>query len=160
MLSKLIVLKIITSTIFNINFLKKYSFYINMILLSVLFFNPISRVIVIATNRTTANNNKHIITSMLLEFCEYDNYFFCMLLFYHQVRCQLYSIFHFYILLLIYRLDVFSHEQFLICKYSPILHALLHLLLCVLGFHTIFGRAPSIQYFTLTHTFIMIPFLL
>ena len=70
MLSKLIVLKIITSTIFNINFLKKYSFYINMILLSVLFFNPISRVIVIATNRTTANNNKHIITNMLLEFCE------------------------------------------------------------------------------------------
>ena len=41
-----------------------------MILLSVLFFNPISRVIVIATNRTTANNNKHIITNMLLEFCE------------------------------------------------------------------------------------------
>ena len=50
-----------------------------------------------------------------------------MLPFYQQVRFQLYLVSYPHMLKLIYQIDVFLHEQFLIAKYSSILHALLQL---------------------------------
>ena len=54
----------------------------------------------------------------------------------------------------------FSQKQFLTSKYSSISHALLHSQSTVQGFHIIiFTRTPVIHFFTLTPTFIIIPFL-
>ena len=97
----------------------------------------------------TISNKKYIITNEIewirqLFFC-----FFCT--FCIQVKFQLYLISHLHMRMLIYQAEVL-HENFLICKYLSILHALSHLQSPMLGFHIqSFLQKPQSSYSLLSH---------